>query len=273
MFNKTPPTQKPIVSAIIPVFDEERTIAGVIEALLASPLIGEVIVVNDGSTDSSPEIIRRFEPRIKFINLHKNRGKGFALVRGIRKAHGEIATFWDADNFNMGQRHIRSLLEPILTKKAQVVLGYRVWKKDKVAPIQNLTGQRAYYRKDLLPHLKEISRSRFGVEVYLNDVFRNQKTIRIPWKDLKTLQKYQKYSTRKAVQEYVKEGVEIAQTLARRRAINFKSDWGRIRKISRVKDLGELRKWVGEIENPQIRKILEDYVLRYLPQQKKPDSS
>jgi len=260
------------VSAIIPVFDEERTVAGVIGALLASPLIGEVIVVNDGSTDSSPKIIRSFKPGIKFIDIHKNRGKGFALAKGVRRAQGEIVTFWDADNFNMGQKHIRSLLEPILTKQTRIVLGYRVWKKDKVAPAQDLTGQRAYYRKDLLPHLKEISRSRFGVEVYLNDVFRNQKTTRIPWTDLKTLQKYQKYSTGKAVQEYVKEGVEIAQTLARRRAINFKDDWERVRKISQIKDLEELRKWVGEIENPQIRKILEDYVLRYLPKRKGPDS-
>ncbi|MEX0587272.1 MAG: glycosyltransferase family 2 protein, partial [Patescibacteria group bacterium] len=79
-------SNKITVSAVVPVFEEEKTIAGVITALLSSPLLDEVIVVNDGSSDSSPEIIKSFEPRIKFINLRKNRGKGFALAKGIRKA-------------------------------------------------------------------------------------------------------------------------------------------------------------------------------------------
>ncbi len=251
------------VSAIVPVFNEERTVAGVIKALLKSPLINQVIVVNDGSTDRSLEIIERFRDQIMILNLRKNRGKGFALAEGVRRANGEIVTFWDADNLNLSQKHIRSLLEPLLTNKAQVVLGYRVWKNGFPSPFREFTGQRAYYRKDLLPHLKEMSRSRFGVEVYLNDVLKDRKTVRIPWRDLGTLQKYQKFDSQKAIQEYVKEGVEIAQTVARRGLTELKDDWKTLQKLSRSTSLEEIKKRTQSIGNPRIRRILHDYILKY----------
>jgi glycosyltransferase involved in cell wall biosynthesis len=257
-------TKKITVSAIVPVFNEEKTVAGVVKALLESPLIDQVIAVNDGSTDRSREILKGFKDRIVFLNFRNNRGKGFAMAKGIRKAGGKIVTFWDADNTNLNQQHIRSLIEPILTEKAQVVLGYRVWKQDFISPFRELTGQRAYYREDLLPHLKEIARSRFGVEVYLNDVLKNRKTIRIPWRDLGTLQKYQKFDSKKAVQEYVKEGVEIAQTVARRGLVELKDDWKTLQKLSKSNSLEEIKKRAQLIENPRIRRILNDYVFRYL---------
>ena len=257
--------KKITVSAIIPVFDEERTIAGVIAALLASPLLDEVIVVNDGSTDSSPKIIKSFKPRIKFINLHKNRGKGFALTKGIRKAHSEIVTFWDADNIGLDESHIRSLIEPLLKGEANVALGYRSNHGDFLTPFKELTGQRAYWRRDLRPHLKHISHSRFGVEVYLNDVFRDRKTARIGWKDLRSLQKYQKFDSQKAVQEYTKEGIEIAKTLTKRGIYQLNEDWKNLKKLSKSNNLNEIQKRVQTIKNPQIRQILNDYLFKYLP--------
>jgi len=257
--------KKITISAIIPVFDEERTIAGVITALLASPLLDEVIVVNDGSTDSSPKIIKSFKPRIKFINLHKNRGKGFALAKGIRKARGEIATFWDADLIGVSDHHIESLLQPILAKEADAVLGYRVAGLPAISPFKDVTGQRAYYRKDLLPHVSKFRHVRFGVEVYLNDVFKDRKTVRIPWRDLGGLQKYQKYDSQKAVREYVKEGVEIAQTLTKRGIHQLNEDWKNLKKLSKSTNLEEIQKRVQTIKNPQIRQILNDYLFKYLP--------
>ncbi|MEX0887914.1 MAG: glycosyltransferase family 2 protein [Patescibacteria group bacterium] len=257
-------SNKITVSAVVPVFEEEKTIAGVITALLSSPLLDEVIVVNDGSSDSSPEIIKSFEPRIKFINLRKNRGKGFALAKGIRKAQGEIVTFWDADNIGLGESHVRSLLEPILNGKADAVIGYRVNHGDFLSPFKELTGQRAYRRRDLIPHLNQIAHSRFGVEVYLNDVFRDRKTVRIGWKDLKSLQKYQKFDSQKAVQEYTKEGIEIAKTLTKQGMKELKEDWKNLQKISPTAGLGELERRAQAIRNPRLKQILNDYIFKYL---------
>ncbi|OGC37753.1 hypothetical protein A2V54_00640 [candidate division WWE3 bacterium RBG_19FT_COMBO_53_11] len=252
------------ISAIVPVFDEERTIAGVITALLACPLLDEVIVVNDGSTDSSPKIIRSFKPRIKFINLHKNRGKGFALAKGIRKAHGEIVTFWDGDLIGLSDKHIESLLQPLFSKEADAAYGYRVFGNSALSPFKDITGQRAYYRKDLLPHVSNFIHSRFGVEVYLNDAFKDQKIVRLPWRDLKTLQKYQKFDSQRAVREYVKEGVEIAQTITKSGIYQLNEDWKNLKKLSKSTNLDEIQKRVQTIKNPQIRKILDDYIFKYI---------
>lgn len=266
--DRKPSNRRPTVSAIVPVFDEEKTIAGVITALLDSPRLDEVIVVNDGSSDSSPEIIKSFEPRIKFINLHQNQGKGFALAKGIRKAKGEIITFWDADLIGISDQHIESLLRPILEKEADVVLGYRVVGQNFTSPFKEVTGQRAYYRKDLLPHVSKFKHSRFGVEVYLNNAFKDRRIVRIPWRGLGSLMKYQKFNPQKAVREYVKEGVEIAKTLTQQGIAGMKEDWKAIDKISRENNLDKIRERADRIQNPQIRKILNDYIFRYLKSQK-----
>ena len=66
--------KKASVSAIVPAFDEEKNIAKTIKFLLEDSLINEVICVNDGSTDSSFEIINSFKNKIKTINLKENHG-------------------------------------------------------------------------------------------------------------------------------------------------------------------------------------------------------
>jgi len=83
------------VSAVVPVFNEEKTVAGVIKTLLENALIDEVICINDGSTDKSLSILKEFKDKIQLINLKENQGKGYALVEGIKKAKGEIVVFID----------------------------------------------------------------------------------------------------------------------------------------------------------------------------------
>jgi len=106
-------TQKS-VSAIVPVFNEEKTVYGVVDALLKSNLINEVICINDSSTDKSLEILERFKDKIQLVNFEENKGKGYALTEGIKKAKNEILCFVDADLTNLSDSYIKTLLEPVL---------------------------------------------------------------------------------------------------------------------------------------------------------------
>lgn len=124
--------------------------------------------------------------------------------------------FIDADLVNLNNQHIESLLNPILGGEADAVLGYV---KRGSAPnlAAHLTGQRVYYRKDLLPHLEQIKVARFGVEVLLNDLFQAKRVKMVPLQNLIGLTKVEKRNFLLAIREYGQESGEILRQLVRLR--------------------------------------------------------
>jgi glycosyltransferase involved in cell wall biosynthesis len=202
------------VSVIVPVYNEERTVSRVIESLLSSPFFTEVVCVDDGSTDRSLKELEKFGEDITLIQFEENRGKGQAMATGIERAAGDLVTFIDADLTNLTHDHIETLLSPIMQGEADVVLGYA--KRGEMPNLAaHLTGQRVYYREDLLPYLDQIAPSRFGVEVLLNDLFQDKQVVMLPLQDLVGLTKAEKRSLLLAVREYLEEVNEIVSQLMR----------------------------------------------------------
>lgn len=255
--------KKQLVSAVVPIFNEEKTVAGIIEALSKSPLIDEVVCVNDGSRDKSLTITQGFKDKIKLIDLKKNCGKGFALAEGIKKASGEIVAFFDADLTNLSDNYIQNLLEPILEGKAKAVLGCPTKRWFLPNMFSQLTGERAYYKKGLIPHLEEMAKTRFGVEIFLNDLFDEKETKKVPLKHLSGLYKYEKRNSSDAFKEYLTEVVEIAQAISQREDL-LPADKQIIARLAEVTDHGELKKKIKEIYNKPIRQFLEKYILKYI---------
>jgi len=243
------------ISAIVPVFNEEQTVGGVVQALLQSNLIDEVICVDDGSRDGSLVILQALASRIELIDLQDNRGKGHALAVGIKRASGEIVAFFDADLTNLSSDYIRMLLTPILERDARAVLGYPM-----VAP---LTGERAYYRADLLPHVDRMAKTRFGVEMFLNSLFDSEEVATIRLKGLRALLKHEKHGAVKAVQEYLGAGIEIAQEIARREGL-LAVDRQILAGLRSAASLQMLKKAVERLQSPLLRRILKEYVIRYI---------
>ncbi|HEV2718945.1 MAG TPA: glycosyltransferase family 2 protein [Thermoanaerobaculia bacterium] len=112
------------ISAIIAAYNEEKTIAEVLEVLTACELIDEIIVVSDGSTDRTVEIARAFE-RVTTIALRENRGKGYAMRMGVDYASHDLLFFVDGDMFHLTQEHISSLLGPVLRDECDMNIGVR----------------------------------------------------------------------------------------------------------------------------------------------------
>lgn len=210
------------VSAIIPVFNEEKTISKVVNTLLKNDLIDEVICINDGSTDTSMDVLNQFKEKIEIVDLNKNYGKGFALSVGIKQANGEIIAFIDADLTNLSDDHIRKLLTPILNNEARGVVGYPSSVKGSLLnPLSNYSGERAYFKKDLISHLEEIAETKFGVEVFLNHHFNKKNVTKVPLRNLKGLFKYEKRTFTDAFSEYYLEGVEIIRELIRQKRFSM----------------------------------------------------
>jgi len=117
------------VSILIPVYNEEKTVSQILAQVRAvdlAPLEKEIIVVDDGSHDRSPEILEQEAQRgdITFVRHPRNQGKGAAVRTAMAHATGDIFLIQDAD-LEYDPRDYPSLLRPILEGRAEVVYGSR----------------------------------------------------------------------------------------------------------------------------------------------------
>jgi glycosyltransferase involved in cell wall biosynthesis len=117
----------PCLSVVMPVYNEEKTVAKVLEMVLKQRPVQEVIVVDDASSDGTWKKLEEFartEPRVKLFQQTPNQGKGAALRKGFQHATAPVAIVQDAD-FEYDPSEYYLLLNPILSGKADVVFGSR----------------------------------------------------------------------------------------------------------------------------------------------------
>ncbi len=167
------------VAAIIPALNEEFTIGKVLEAVRQSPLVQDIIVVNDGSYDNTSAIAKA--RGVTVLDLPQNHGKGGAVTAGVRLTKAEVFLFLDADLVGLTADHISALLEPVLKQKQVMSLGIidrgKFWTrltfflKRREAPWMTLTGQRAL-KRSLFTKIALQKRQDYGLELALNEYCR-----------------------------------------------------------------------------------------------------
>lgn len=158
------------ISVVVPAYNEAERIAEVLKALVPVSSIDEIIVVDDGSTDNTTDVVSEFD--VKAVRLTKNVGKGAALQKGMSLTSSDIVVFVDADLLNLTGLHIEALVDPLIDdSELMMTVGRLVGDKISVNLAQKyfsiLNGQRAL-KRDFIDKLPDLSWTRFGIEIFLS---------------------------------------------------------------------------------------------------------
>lgn len=163
------------VSCIIPAYNEEKTIASIIDTVKRVNEVNEIIVVSDGSTDATAIVAK--QAGAKVIELQENMGKGAAVKIGIENAKNDIVMLLDADLIGLNEQHVLDLLLPVLNDEADMTVGIFVNGRlttdlaQKIAPF--LSGQRVL-KKHIFYNIDNIEFTKYGIEVALTRYLRKK---------------------------------------------------------------------------------------------------
>lgn len=154
---------------IIPAFNEEKTIGAVVKIARACPLVGRVVVVDDGSRDRTADVARAAGAEV--VANHGNEGKTAALIRGAAAVDASVVMLLDADLLGLTPSHLESLAAPVLAGQAAMAIGVFLdgrWITDlsqKLTPFLN--GQRAMCRA-VLDGLQHAGKRRYAADTLLS---------------------------------------------------------------------------------------------------------
>jgi glycosyltransferase involved in cell wall biosynthesis len=208
----------PRVSCIIPVYNEGPRIANVLGSVTGHPLVNEIIVVDDASTDTTHEKLQAYSG-ITLLRHTENKGKTQALLTGLRAAKNELIFLLDADLVGLTAEDVNDLINPVLSGAADSSISTRKnspW-IDRVIGIDIFSGDRVFSRSLIQDQLEAIARlPRFGFESFLNKlIIKNRLRLKIVfWKNVISPWKYKKRGLWNGILDDVSMIADISKTIS-----------------------------------------------------------
>ncbi len=164
------------VSCIIPAYNEAPRIAAVLNVLIDHPLIEEIIVVNDCSTDATQEVVEKIIQKnstVTLINHSQNRGKTSAILEGVIHAKCDMLLFIDADLIGLTKQAVTNLVTPVLEGKSQISISLRTNALliYKLLGLDFVSGERVLPKRLILENQAKLQTlPGFGLEVFMNEL-------------------------------------------------------------------------------------------------------
>ena len=205
------------LSCIIPAYNEASRIEAVLRSVVGHPLIDEVIVVDDGSSDGTAEVVKGIDG-VRLIVLPQNKGKTWAVTVGIEAATGDTLMFVDADLLGLDAAHLTALIAPVQQVKADITISLRA-----NAPrpwhwigIDYISGERVMPRGLLVDQIDAMrALPKFGLEVFMNSLLirQNARIAIVHWPEVESPLKGAKFGWAEGLKRDVKMIRDMAQTV------------------------------------------------------------
>ncbi len=166
------------ISSIICAYNNEKTIRDVVY-IACDDFFDEVIIINDGSTDKTGDILKELnrDYDFKLISFPKSKGKGYTMNMGIKNAIGDIITFINADQTDLGNCRFFQLINPLIIMDADIVCGptNNAVRNMEISNEKSYVSDMALLKNDVLPFLNTITHLRFGVETLILQYYQSEK--------------------------------------------------------------------------------------------------
>ena len=234
--------QSRTVGVVIPAFNEAENLLSLLNSVSSAEWLQEIILVDDGSTDSTLEIAQRLaghDDRLVVIHLAENQGKAAAMLAGIQALHTDLVIFLDADLTGLRPHHLQQLISLQRSGSHEMTVAVfqigRVLKNVPQRFVPHLSGQRCLWREEAEQALTPLAGDRYGVETGLTLHARNHhwKIRKIIWCGVTHHMVWQKYRVIDGLHNRWQMYSQIMTVIARNRYIST----GRIRKVRSTKKI------------------------------------
>ncbi len=189
------------ISCVICAFNEEQRISDIVSVARQNPLISEIIVVNDGSTDQTQTLVEGLASKpgtpVRLFNHPHNKGKSAAYSLGVTNASNDLLLFLDADLVGLDVAAITKLIEPVLEKRTDVTISLKKnsLRLYKIINLDYVSGERVFSKSLIVDHLDAIAHlPGYAVETYINELIisKQQRLETVRWSYVSHLRKTDK---------------------------------------------------------------------------------